>query len=77
VTLVKSGSDFEEFSDITVNVATNTVERTKILITDRFDPDPLISEHVDLYAKQLNEKLKETCAFTDVDLDGRFEKVRT
>ena len=34
VTLVKSGSDFEEFSDITIDPETNNVDRKKIVITD-------------------------------------------
>lgn len=34
-------------------------------------------KHVAFYANSLNEKLQETCAYLDVDLDGRFEKVRT
>jgi hypothetical protein len=72
VTLIKSGSDFEEFSDITVNQETNEVDRKKIMITDAFAPDLEICKHVDTYAKSLNEKLKATCAYFDVELDGRF-----
>ena len=36
VTIVKSGTDFEEFSDLTINLTTLKVERKRVLITSEF-----------------------------------------
>jgi hypothetical protein len=39
VNIVKSGSDFEEFSDITVDFDSMEVARTRVVITDSFEPN--------------------------------------
>jgi 5'-nucleotidase len=39
VTIVKSGSDFEEFSDIKVDFKTKEITRERVLISDQFEPD--------------------------------------
>ena len=48
VTLIKSGSDFEEFSDVIIHESGN-VERKRIVITDKFPPDLETSSIVDKY----------------------------
>ena len=40
VSLVKSGTDFEEFSDIKVDLQTRQVDRKRVLITEAYQPDP-------------------------------------
>lgn len=47
VTLVKSGTDFEEFSDISVDLNTKEVTRIRVEITDKFKPDPDMEKFVD------------------------------
>lgn len=39
VTIVKSGTDFEEFSDIQVDVKTREIKRKRVIITSEFEPD--------------------------------------
>lgn len=46
VTLVKSGTDFEEFSHITVDMTTREATRKKVLITNDFAPDIDMTRHV-------------------------------
>jgi hypothetical protein len=50
VNIVKSGTDFEEFSDIKVELATREVTRTQVLITEEYKPDPEIVKHIASYA---------------------------
>ena len=57
VTLVKSGCDFEEFSDISINVATKEIATTLVQITEEFEPDPDMEAHIALFAEELNRKL--------------------
>jgi 2',3'-cyclic-nucleotide 2'-phosphodiesterase (5'-nucleotidase family) len=40
-------------------------------------PDPEILEHIQLYTYELNKRLELTCGFMAVDLEGRFEYLRT
>lgn len=49
----------------------------RVNITQRFDKCPEIHEHVQSFAKTLGEKLSEKIAYTEVDLDCRFSRVRT
>lgn len=34
ITIIKSGTNFEEFSDLTIDLTTNQVKRKQVLITD-------------------------------------------
>lgn len=49
ITIIKSGSDFEEFSDIKVEIETGKVQRERVFITDEFTPDPEINKLVNFY----------------------------
>ena len=40
VTVIKSGSDFTEFSAITVDFETKQVQRERVLVTENYKPDP-------------------------------------
>ena len=44
--MIKSGTDFEEFSDIAVNIASKKVTSEKVVITDKFQPDPKMTKFV-------------------------------
>lgn len=49
----------------------------KVLITDDFLPDEEIEEHVQLHAKDLNERLEMQAGYAGIDIEGRFSRVRT
>ena len=48
----------------------------RVKITDRFEPDPEMAEHVAKYATEFNEKLSLPIGYTSVELEGRFENIR-
>ena len=49
----------------------------RVQVTNKFKPDAAIVKHVNKYAKDLNEKLNHTCGFTDVELECRFDHLRS
>ena len=51
-----------------------TVE--KVRITGQFKTDPEMDEHITHYSEAFNEKLDKVIGYTDVDLEGRFSKLR-
>ena len=77
ITLIKSGTDFEEFSDLTIDIETNQVKREKVVISDKFAPDQDIESHSNFHQEDLNQKLSQEVGFLDVDLDARFDSIRT
>ena len=77
VTIVKSGTDFEEFSQVSIDVHSREIAREKVLITEAFAPDPQIMSHIRSYAAEVDKKLDQACGFIDTDLEGRFEIIRT
>jgi len=46
VSLIKSGTDFEEFSDIQIDLASREVKKQRVFITDQYKPDARILEHI-------------------------------
>ena len=46
VCIVKSGSDFKEFSEIKVDLKTREVDRQRVLITEAYQKDPEIERHI-------------------------------
>lgn len=48
-----------------------------MLITDEFEPDQEIESHVQLHAKELNERLEQQAGYAGIDIEGRFSRVRT
>ena len=77
VAFIKSGTDFEEFSDIQIDLASREVKKQRVFITDQYKPDARILEHIELFTYELNKRLEHTCGHTAVDLEGRFEFLRT
>lgn len=77
VAVIKSGTDFEEFSDITVDIETNEVRRERVIISEKYLPDPEIENHVKFYTDDLNIQLSRVIGHVDVDLDARFKMIRT
>lgn len=57
VTLIKSGSDFQEFSDLKIDIKSQKVERQRVLITKEYEPDPKIMEHIATYAERMGSQM--------------------
>ena len=49
----------------------------KVLVTEAFQPDQEIREHVIFYTQELNKQLDQTAGFSCVDWEARFSRVRT
>lgn len=79
--LVKSGTDFRELSEITINFSTDdnsreiTTQRHEI--TKDVEEDEQMKQECDKYSVILGEKMEEDLGYMKVDLDGRFSTVRT
>lgn len=94
--MLKSGSDFREFSVIRVYLDVKdedlnedkphvVIDHTKKMIIDcqkfqvtkQYDPHPEMNDIVDCYWKDLAIELEKIAGHSGVDLDARFEKIRT
>ena len=49
----------------------------KVRITDRFEPHPAVAIHVDRWVAGLASELDKVCGYTEVDLEGRFDHLRS
>jgi len=49
----------------------------KVNITDSFEPDEEIVNHVKLHADKINEELDKLALCSQVSLEARFSRVRT
>ena len=80
VLILKSGSDFREFSQITVTFNPGmrpTFQVVKHCITGALAPDPELQAVVDHYQCELEANMQEEIGWVDCDLDGRFSYIRT
>ncbi|KAJ6669886.1 hypothetical protein lerEdw1_000435 [Lerista edwardsae] len=77
--IVKSGSDFRNFTKISVRKVGESFQHTfqKIDILQHLEEDPFIKSLVNDSAQNLQYLLKEVLCPIDVDLDGRDTTVRT
>lgn len=80
IQVVKSGTDFREFSCITVsfngdNKFCLNVERFEI--TSDVPEDPVVKLTVDKFLGVMNDLMEETIGELEVELDGRFSSIRT
>lgn len=83
--MLKSGSDFRQFSQITISFTNSlstptsrpipTVKRHDI--TRESPPDKEVQNVVDQYLEKLKTGLQEEIGIIDCDLEGRFACVRT
>lgn len=76
IRIIKSGTDFKEFSDIFIAKEDRKVTRTTVKITQSYEEDPEMKEKVDEWVKEIDEKLGFRCAYSCVKLESRFENVR-
>nr|XP_024218519.1 uncharacterized protein LOC112211301 [Halyomorpha halys] len=77
--IVKSGTDFFNFSKLTLNFSNPkdiqvTVE--EIAVTEEYVDDPKLKEELCRYTSMIEEKLDEVLGVFSVALDGRFESIR-
>jgi len=80
VQVIKSGTDFREFSCITVSFNTDnsfTLDVQRIEITSDIPEDPEVKSTVDKYVGVMNDMMDEVIGEVEVELDGRFSSIRT
>ncbi|XP_062137033.1 mannosylglucosyl-3-phosphoglycerate phosphatase isoform X2 [Drosophila sulfurigaster albostrigata] len=80
--IVKSGTDFQQFSVITIERQANnrtqfTTDVQCVDVTAKIPEDPVLKEELSKYAKFIESKLKDVMGVFSVELDGRFSRVRT
>lgn len=77
--IIKSGTDFRQFSKISLCFTSDeprvTVE--EIRITKNYEEDPAMAKHLEKYSGIFEGKLNEVLGCFAVPLDGRFSSVRT
>jgi 5'-nucleotidase len=79
VTLTKNPEELEGHPDeVVVNRSKGLImKQTRIEVTSDIEPHEEMKKAIDKHFEKLNEKLEKVCGYTAVDLDSRFEKVRT
>ena len=81
VLMLKSGSEFRNFSQITVTFTSDndrpSIEVVKHTVTRDIPADPGVQAVVDQYISKLEEGMKEVIGELDCELEGRFSELRT
>lgn len=77
--LIKSGTDFRNFSQITLTFNHSNVDVTvkEISVTSDFLEDPELKEKLDKYSAVVEGKMDQVLGCFGIDLDGRFASIRT
>jgi len=77
--ILKSGTDFRQFSMVTLDFREETVgvEVEAINVTKDFEPDPELEALLEKYTDVVEGKMGEVLGHFRCDLDGRFSSVRT
>ncbi|XP_069950309.1 mannosylglucosyl-3-phosphoglycerate phosphatase isoform X3 [Cherax quadricarinatus] len=77
--VLKSGTDFREFSTITLSQEGTSinVDIEKVVVDSKFEPDEELKEALKEYEAVVGEKMEETLGTFSVELDGRFSSIRT
>ncbi|XP_069676582.1 mannosylglucosyl-3-phosphoglycerate phosphatase isoform X2 [Periplaneta americana] len=77
--VIKSGTDFRNFSKITLNFdkASVDVSVEEIAITSQYAEDPTLKQLLEKYASVMEGKMDQVLGSFSVPLDGRFASVRT
>ena len=78
--VIKSGTDFREFSTVDVCLRPGrrpTVTWRRTEVTSEFAEDPEVKAVVDGFSRQLGHQMGAVIGASSVDLDGRFEVLRT
>ncbi|XP_050523089.1 mannosylglucosyl-3-phosphoglycerate phosphatase isoform X2 [Daktulosphaira vitifoliae] len=77
--IIKSGTDFREFSKITINLnnLSDPIDVQRIEITKDIEEDIAMKEILDSYLDVMEGKMGEVLGTFTVELEGRFSKIRT
>ncbi|CAH1162955.1 unnamed protein product [Phaedon cochleariae] len=80
--IVKSGTDFRQFSKITVNFDKTSgscpeVTIEEVNVTSKIPEDPSLKEKLEKYTSMIEGKMDEVLGCFSVPLDGRFTSIRT
>ncbi|CAF0939692.1 unnamed protein product [Brachionus calyciflorus] len=78
--VVKSGTDFREFSLIELNVKekSSTVQKIeKYVIDSKIEENIEIKTIVDSYLENINKELEQILGYMNTELEGRFSYIRT
>lgn len=77
--IVKSGTDFRQFSRITLTFGATdvSVNIDEIRVTSQYEEDKELKELLSKYKGVVQGKMEEVIGHFSVDLDGRFSSVRT
>ncbi|CAB0015463.1 unnamed protein product [Nesidiocoris tenuis] len=79
--IVKSGTDFNHFSKITLRFETGSnvpdVNIEEIKVDEMYDPDQEMADELQQYVALVEGKMDEVLGEFTVELDGRFEFIRT
>ncbi|CAG9131161.1 unnamed protein product [Plutella xylostella] len=76
--IVKSGTDFRQFSKITISFASETpkVDITDVKVTSAIPEDEVLKAKVEKYSSMIDGKMDEVLGKFCVPLEGRFSAVR-
>lgn len=77
--IIKSGTDFRQFSKITISFEANTfdVKIDEINVTSEYEEDLILKEKLEKFTSLIEGKMDEVLGCFSVPLDGRFTSVRT
>ncbi|KAG8188882.1 hypothetical protein JTE90_014942 [Oedothorax gibbosus] len=77
--IIKSGTDFREFSKISLDFSSKPVqvEIEKIEVTSKFHEDEDLKQQLAVYNDIVDGKMDEVLGQFSVDLDARFSSIRT
>ncbi|CAH4023484.1 unnamed protein product [Pieris brassicae] len=76
--IVKSGTDFRQFSKININFAEDCarVDISEVGVTSSFEEDPVLKSKVEQYSAMIDGKMDEVLGKFYVPLEGRFSCIR-
>ena len=77
--LCKSGTDFREFSRLTLQFDGGKVQISdpeRFEVTASVSEDPIVKAVVDKYEVSFKDKMEQEIARTAVNLDGKFSNIR-
>lgn len=80
--IIKSGTDFRQFSKITINFdnvvnSSPDIQIEEINVTSQYSEDPKLKEKLEKYLSLIETKMDDVLGCFSVPLDGRFTSVRT
>lgn len=80
--IIKSGTDFRQFSKITINFdnvinSSPEIQIEEINVTAQYNEDVKLKEKLEKYMNLIETKMDDVLGCLSVPLDGRFTSIRT